>query len=111
MKERKEQKENSREKVQSIGTAQGNDGKDFGEPNNTEHHECQCLVTVIKFDKKEDHPHHDGTKYQIVNKVPRDQIYDGLSIPHMILQLMGKVQHAFLRFSESKGNQGSGNKE
>ena len=94
--------------MQAVGAAQRNDGKDFGQPDNRQDHERQGLVTVVKFNQKENHAHHNGTKDEIINQMSSHQMHHGLSMSHVMMQLLRKIEHAFLGFAQRKGHEGGG---
>jgi hypothetical protein len=104
--ETEEQKEYAGKEMHALRGSQRNHRKDFAEPDNTQDHKRKGLVAVVKLNEKKDHAHHDGYKDQVIDKMARHQLYHGLSVAYMILQLMRKVQHPLLRFSECKGDQG-----
>jgi hypothetical protein len=83
----------------------------FAYPDEALHHESQEAITSVTFRQEEDHSHQDGHENQVLDQVSRDELYDGLLPPHVLLQVMGKVQHATLRLPERETHEGGGNEK
>lgn len=66
---------------------------------------------MIKLDQKENHAHHNGDKDQILHHVRCHQGCHGSVIPHVLLQVVRKVEHASLSFAQREGDECRGNEK
>ena len=94
-----------------ISSSSPNDAKNFTDPHQAEYHECQKLVTVIKLGQEEAKANHLRHKDQILQQMCHNQGPNRFPVANLSLQLMSKVQHAFLGLTERKGNETGGRKE
>lgn len=111
VKEEKEEKENLGKELHALPAPKGNDRKDFHDPHPAQDQKGQNLVAAVKLNQEKHHAHHNGTKDKVLHEVQKDEFAKVPFLPHVSLELNGKLEHALLCLVERKGREGRGNKE